>query len=197
MGLIWKRDPLSTLLEGESSNAYMNLSEELQLNRYVSRLESLRVAAAFEIDLRGPLPSAIYGNIVESTGNMLNAFHAMNVIITKDPEVSEGETEILKWTIQERAQLCARISHLFQGGCCSLSFCFNATMTLLIGLVTVLASSMKLEYPLNDSLPSTEHARDRLLAKIFGFRKSPQRKNTSDEDFALLYAYGQSKSPLR
>jgi hypothetical protein len=34
MGLIWKRDPLSTLLEGESQNAYMNLSEELELQRY-------------------------------------------------------------------------------------------------------------------------------------------------------------------
>lgn len=34
MGLIWKRDPLSTLLEGESQDAYMNLSEELALQRY-------------------------------------------------------------------------------------------------------------------------------------------------------------------
>lgn len=34
MGLIWKRDPLSTLLEGESQNAYMNLSEEMALQRY-------------------------------------------------------------------------------------------------------------------------------------------------------------------
>ena len=34
MGLIWKRDPLSALLEGESQDAYMNLSEELALQRY-------------------------------------------------------------------------------------------------------------------------------------------------------------------
>lgn len=34
MGLIWKRDPLSTLLEGESQDAYMNLSEGLALQRY-------------------------------------------------------------------------------------------------------------------------------------------------------------------
>lgn len=38
MGLIWKRDPLSTLLEGESSNNYMNLREEFALQRYVSLL---------------------------------------------------------------------------------------------------------------------------------------------------------------
>jgi len=34
MGLIWKRDPLSTLLEGESHLAYMNLGEELALQKY-------------------------------------------------------------------------------------------------------------------------------------------------------------------
>lgn len=34
MGLIWKRDPLSMLIEGESANAYMNLREELALRAY-------------------------------------------------------------------------------------------------------------------------------------------------------------------
>jgi hypothetical protein len=34
MGLIWKRDPLSTLLEGESKYQYMNLKEEFALQRY-------------------------------------------------------------------------------------------------------------------------------------------------------------------
>jgi len=34
MGLIWKRDPLSTLLEGESQQKYMNLNEEFALQRY-------------------------------------------------------------------------------------------------------------------------------------------------------------------
>lgn len=53
----------------------------------------------------------------------------------------------------------------------------------------VLASSMKLEFPLNDAMPNTEHARDRLLAKIFSYRKTGKR-GRSDEDFDLLYAYG-------
>lgn len=34
MGLIWKRDPLSMLLEGESANTYMNLREEFALHGY-------------------------------------------------------------------------------------------------------------------------------------------------------------------
>lgn len=51
---------------------------------------------------------------------------------------------------------------------------------------------MKLEFPLNDALPNTDHARDRLLAKIFRFRKTEDVANdTKDEDYALLYAYGE------
>ena len=54
---------------------------------------------------------------------------------------------------------------------------------------------MKLEFPMNDALPNTDHARDRLLAKIFRFRKNDKVAHaTTDEDFALLYAYGQSNS---
>jgi len=34
MALIWKRDPLSVMLEGESATKYMNLSEEFALQAY-------------------------------------------------------------------------------------------------------------------------------------------------------------------
>ncbi len=51
---------------------------------------------------------------------------------------------------------------------------------------------MKLEYPLNEALPNIEHTRDRLLAKIFHFRKEERDGIASrDEDFELLYAYGE------
>ena len=51
---------------------------------------------------------------------------------------------------------------------------------------------MKLKYPMNGALPSTEHARDRLLAKTFKYRAGGKRtRPVSDEDFALLYAYGE------
>lgn len=56
-----------------------------------------------------------------------------------------------------------------------------------------MASSMKLEYPLNDVLPNVEHTRDRLLAKIFEFRRTGLGKVvTTDEDYELLYAYGKT-----
>lgn len=50
---------------------------------------------------------------------------------------------------------------------------------------------MKLEFPLNEALPSIDHTRDRLLAKIFRFRKEEKDSiGATDEDFELLYAYG-------
>ena len=52
---------------------------------------------------------------------------------------------------------------------------------------------MKLEFPMNGALPSIGHTRDRLLAKTFRFRQEGQdRAGASDEDFELLYAYGES-----
>lgn len=168
MGLIWRRDPLSALLEGEHPNAYMNLREEFELQRFLSRLEKLQDAAKSEFELRGPFPWRHYNKILDSTGRMLDAFHAMNVVILKDLNASKGEAVLLKATIKERQQLCTRISHLF----------------------SVLASSMKLEYPLNDALPNIDHTRDRLLATIFRFRKEDENfQCVEEEDFGLLYAY--------
>jgi hypothetical protein len=54
---------------------------------------------------------------------------------------------------------------------------------------------MKLEYPMNDSLPNIEHARDRFLAKLFAYRRQAEKKvRATDEDFELLYAYGMSST---
>ena len=115
MGLIWKRDPLGKLLDGESSSAYMEFEEEMELRRFVARLNGLKSSAASEFDLRGPLPEAGYQKILKSTSVMLDAFHAMNVVIKKDLKPSTGEVEILSFTTEERVQLGSRISHLLQG----------------------------------------------------------------------------------
>lgn len=169
MGLVWKRDPLAMLTEGESPNAYMDLREEFELHRFLSQLENWKSSAASEVDLRGPFPDIAYSRILKSTSAMLDAFHAMNVMIMKDPKATKAEGKILEYTVQERTYLSTRISHLFQ----------------------VLASSMKLEYPLNEALPNTENARDKLLAKIFRFRKEEKdATGVTDQDFELLYAYG-------
>lgn len=168
MALIWRRDPLNMLIEDSAPHPYMDLTEELQLQQYLAHLRSLKTNAAAEFELRGPFPVDEFGRILKGVEHMLDAFHAMNVIITKDIRASPGETEILKYTKEERAYLSTRISHLFQ----------------------VLASSLRLQFPLNDTLPSTENARDRLLARIFRFRRDKTRsKDIEDSDYSILYAY--------
>lgn len=187
MGLVWKRDPLAMLTEEESSNAYMDLREEFELHRFLLRLDGLKNSAASEVHLRAPFPNAAYSRILKSTGAMLDAFHAMNVMIMKNPKATKAEAEILGHTVKERTYLSTRISHLFHGKRQPLL----SLEHLLIYLFAVLASSMKLEYPLNEALPNTDNARDRLLAKIFRFRKEEKdATGVTDQDFELLYAYG-------
>ncbi|KAI9707512.1 MAG: hypothetical protein M1836_000473 [Candelina mexicana] len=115
MALVWKRDPLSSITEGESLKAYMQSGEEFALSRSLSDLEGLRKSASSEFELRGPFPGLAYGRILQSTRRMLDAFHAINAVILKDVTASKGEAEILKFTASERVQLSARIGHLFQG----------------------------------------------------------------------------------
>ncbi|EAW13801.1 uncharacterized protein ACLA_068280 [Aspergillus clavatus NRRL 1] len=168
MSLIWKRYPLSLMVKNEHSMGFMTPREKLEIERFISRLESLQAAASAEFELKSTFPTAAYGNILRRTRSMVNAFHAMNLEMLKNVTASEGEVALLDYTAHEREQLSARISHL----------------------LSVMASSMKLEYPLNDVLPSIEHARDRLLARIFHYRKDPEASRlTTDEDYALLYAY--------
>ena len=116
MGLIWKRDPLTTLTGGQRfTSAYVDIREEIELHQYLSKLERLRSSAVSEFELRGSFPDAAYRRILQSTGAMLDAFHALNNLITKNPRATKGEADILQHTTKEREYLSKRISHLFQG----------------------------------------------------------------------------------
>lgn len=123
MGLLWKRGPLGTLLASyenggtkeNQNHAYMSEHEELELRRFLSHLETLRASAAAEFELRGPFPDTSFKIILSATSRILDSFHAMNVIILKDSEQSEGEKEVLKYTKKEWTELSWRISHLFSG----------------------------------------------------------------------------------
>ncbi|KAF3013587.1 hypothetical protein E8E14_011847 [Neopestalotiopsis sp. 37M] len=149
MGLIWKRGPLAILLRSDATDSYMKMGEQAAMQRYANQLQTLRNAASNEYELRGPFPSQAYGRIMASTQRLLDAFHAMSLVTQKHGRLSEGEKALLYHTAHERAEICARICHVFQ----------------------VLASSVMLEYPLTDAIPSVLGTRDRLLGKIFRFRK--------------------------
>ncbi|PYI01070.1 WD40 repeat-like protein [Aspergillus sclerotiicarbonarius CBS 121057] len=168
MSLIWKRGPLSTMSFPKESAGFMSPREKLEVERFLSQLESLQASARSEFELKSAFPDASYGNILRRTRSMVDDFVAINLELVKNMTASEGELAILRYTVKERQQLSSRISHL----------------------LSVMASSMKLEYPLSDVLPSVEHARDRLLARLFHYRKDPEvSRSSTDEDYALLYAY--------
>ncbi|KAI0885686.1 Fusaric acid resistance protein-like-domain-containing protein [Annulohypoxylon maeteangense] len=150
MGLVWKRGPLAVLLRNDIAAAsYMKIGEQAAMQRYATQLQALRVSANNEYELRGPFPFQEYGRVMASTQRALDAFHAMSLVTQKHGRLSAGEKALLYYTAEERAQLCARICHVFQ----------------------VLASSVMLEYPLTDAIPSVMVIRDKLLGKIFRFRK--------------------------
>lgn len=145
----------------------------------VFKLESLRDSAKSEFELRGPFPNTAYGRIMHSTKHILDGLYAMRLITQRRHTLSEGESSLLEITATERMQLCERLCHVFQ----------------------VLASSVMLEYPLTDAIPTIDRTRDRLLNKIYEYRKKHMEMNlrnndedatqtmTEERDFALLYAY--------
>jgi hypothetical protein len=115
MSLIWKRDPLSTMVNGRPAVAYLSAREKLQIERFLSHLESLQAAAKSEFELKGPFPEEAYRQMLQRTRSMLNAFYSMNIEIMKSLTASEGERYLLQYTAQERGQLSSRISHLLSG----------------------------------------------------------------------------------
>ncbi|UNI19433.1 hypothetical protein JDV02_005617 [Purpureocillium takamizusanense] len=185
MGLIWRRGPLAILLRSDCTQSYLRSGEQGALQRYADRLEALRQAAASEFELRGPFPFETCGRIMRSTNRILDGFYAMSLVTQLKGRLTPGERALLQYTAPERAVLCDRMCHVFQ----------------------VLASSMMLEYPLTDAVPSVDGVRDRLLSKIFAFRNAQEvlepglRRGEGsagdtgldivleEKDYALLYAY--------
>ncbi|KAL2264675.1 hypothetical protein VTJ83DRAFT_7185 [Remersonia thermophila] len=149
MGLIWRRGPLAMLLRSDCSRSYLRSGEQAALQKYAARLDALRAAAETEFELRGPFPAAASARLMGCTRRLLDAFYAMSLVTQRKRGLTEGERALLRYTADERAMLCDRICHVFQ----------------------VLASSLMLEYPLTNALPNVSRSRDRLLGRIFAFRK--------------------------
>lgn len=180
LGLIWKRGPLTVLMQTNNTLDYLQEGEQAALQRYAFKLEMLRDAAVSEFELRGPFPFEAYGRIMHSTKHILDGFYAMRLITQRRVSLSAGERSLFEITAEERLQLCQRISHVFQ----------------------VLASCFMLEYPLTDAIPTIEGNKDRLLGKIYQFRRDNMGRGEAssstatatasvaeESDYALLYAY--------
>jgi hypothetical protein len=115
LSLVWKRDPLSIMAQEKRSVVYMTPREKLEIERFLSRLESLQAAASSEFELKSAFPVASYANIIRRTRSMVNSFHTMNIELMKNDPATEGEISLLQYTALERQQLSARVSHLLSG----------------------------------------------------------------------------------
>ncbi|CAI4212273.1 unnamed protein product [Parascedosporium putredinis] len=155
LGLIWKRGPLAVLLRGGD-----NPTGYL---RTAQKLDGLRNAAQSEFSLRGPFPKDPYARIMQSTNRILDGFHAMNLATMRRAHLSPGERALLRFTAPERAILCDRICHVCQ----------------------VIASSVMLEYPLTDAIPSIIGVKDRLLSKMHQIRKQQAEMIEREQDARL------------
>ncbi|KOS23381.1 Uncharacterized protein ESCO_006596 [Escovopsis weberi] len=187
LGLIWKRGPLNVLMDPDGTLDFMPEREQTALRQHAFSLDSLRESSNSEFELRGPFPDAAYGRIMQSTKYILNGFYAMRQLLQqRRGRLTDGERSLVDVTAGERALLCERICHVFQ----------------------VLASSIMLEYPLTDATPTIDRNKDRLLRKIYKFRKDhmetapppppPGGRDAEDaallaladeRDYALIYAY--------
>lgn len=116
MGLIWKKAPLMLLIDGGSATPYYkDIRTENRLRGYLDMLDGYRKSAESEFRLRGPFATDSFDALFKSTSRMLDAFHALNVVISKDLKATPGELEILQYTATEREEVALRLSHMLSG----------------------------------------------------------------------------------
>ncbi|KAK9377436.1 Fusaric acid resistance protein-like-domain-containing protein [Lipomyces chichibuensis] len=169
MGLIWKNDPLNSLsVRGEPLKPYVSIQDEQKLQKSLLKMRTLMVAARNEFRLKGPFPTKHYDSIMKTTQEILDVYHNMNSMITKDLYASERESQMIAYTIEERKELSNRIFLLFY----------------------LIASALRLNLPLPSDLPNTVHARDRMIVKVSEYRMKQLSEDAgTEDDFVLFYAF--------
>ncbi|KAK6201332.1 Fusaric acid resistance protein-like-domain-containing protein [Scheffersomyces amazonensis] len=167
LGLIWNSDildydPLSLTLIG--------LKDEPGINSLLTECETLLKQAPIEFRLKGTFPVSTYSDILRSTSTIIDAFQNMNLMIKVDPILSPNEESLLKYTQEERYEVEQRIFLIFY----------------------MLASSLRLGFPLPAKPASIDHAKDRMLYKLSEVRRKISEQpdlSLSNTDFILMYSY--------
>ncbi|KAK9242304.1 Fusaric acid resistance protein-like-domain-containing protein [Lipomyces tetrasporus] len=173
LGLVWKSDPLSKvplLRDNPSQSQHIALEEEQNLAKSYLKMRDLVVQAGKEFRLKGPYPVQQYKVIMSVTEEILDAYHNVNTMIVRTTtNSSEVDSDIIRYTEVERKELGNRIFLLFY----------------------LLSSALRLGLPLPDHLPNTEHARDRMIAKVNEFRRKQVREARvgGEDEFVLFYSF--------
>lgn len=176
IGVIWNSDPLDYFQDSEDDQ-YKLISlkgQENALNNLLNELELLLKQAPLEFRLKGAFPTKKYESLIASTSKIIDALHNMVLIIEVDTILNPNEKFVIDYIESERQELEHRIFLIFY----------------------MIASAMKMQFPLPNKPASTEHAKDRLLYKLSEIRsgsdiKSPNGQSIvlCNEDYVLLYSY--------
>ncbi|EGV63040.1 hypothetical protein CANTEDRAFT_122733 [Yamadazyma tenuis ATCC 10573] len=171
IGVIWNSDPLDYRRdETDQKDKLISLKGgENALNNLLNELEVLLKQAPSEFRLKGKFPTKKYESLLSSSSKIVDALHNMILIIEVDPILSTNEKFVINYIETERHELEHRIFLIFY----------------------MIASSMKLQFPLPSKPASTEHAKDRLLYKLSEVRSNSVNDSVvlCNEDYVLLYSY--------
>lgn len=178
LGIIWNSDPLDYEYDPKTRDyKLISLKGDNGLNKLLKELEMLLKQAPLEFRLKGKFPTKKYECLIKYSSKIIDAFHNMILMIEVDPVLNRNEETVIKYIELERHELEHRIFLIFY----------------------MIASSMKLEFPIPNKPASTEHAKDRLLIKLNDIRSrelkrvndgtKPEEVILSNEDYVLLYTY--------
>ncbi|CDK26977.1 unnamed protein product [Kuraishia capsulata CBS 1993] len=170
MGIIWNSDPLSFERDPDTSEyRLVGIRDTKMIHHIMSELEVLLKQAPKEIRLKGPFPTKTYEKLLKSTSKVIDVFENLNVMIDLEPLLTENERVVLNHIKAERAELENRVFLIFY----------------------MIASAMRLGFPLVRKPASTENAKDRMLAKLSDMRNREDSGSQmlKNEDFVLFYSY--------
>lgn len=171
LGLIWKSGPLTSSL-GSDGPRLVGLNGLQGCHKIHSELVTLHKQAPMEIRLKGEYQTAAYQTLITCTGNVIDCFENMNAIIDVDPMLSTTELAILGDLRNEIKELENRVFLMFY----------------------MLSSALTLKLPLMARAAGTEHAMEKVVAKLSDARRHAQQSadkefTLSNEEFVLFFTY--------
>ncbi|ODV67004.1 hypothetical protein HYPBUDRAFT_109294 [Hyphopichia burtonii NRRL Y-1933] len=174
MGVIWNSDPLDYTKrideDGEEIIKLIGLKDEKGINDLLAECEVLLKQAPLEFRLKGSFPESTYRQLITRSSAIIDAFQNMNLMVEVDPFLSRNEEFVINYIALERAEVEHRIFLIFY----------------------MIASAMKLGFPLPSKPASTQHAKDRLLYKLNEIRSesaSNPNHTLTNEDYVFMYSY--------
>ncbi|KAJ9102098.1 hypothetical protein QFC20_005107 [Naganishia adeliensis] len=148
------------------------MSMELHLQIQLIQLRALLIQTANEPRLKGPFPRDTYGAIINSCQTMLDKFHSMRCVTTRQEWDNTIHRDFIRPVNKERKEMVGNVILYFY----------------------LLAASLRLRFPMPASLPPAETARQRLVSAmsrldVSAIQRRQQDTETPDTRHLLYFAY--------